>query len=109
MTEDKQEVLENEIVEEEVVHPSVDWTPEEYKHRSTDEDGNPDDKLTEKEALAQAKKEGITFRDYWCLVDPETGMRVDIIDHETQADAEAALAEHDDKESLVVAQARTRA
>lgn len=36
---------------------------DEYKHRSKDKDGNPDDKFTEEEALKLAKKQGIEFVD----------------------------------------------
>lgn len=36
---------------------------EDYKHRGTDAEGNPDDLLTEEEALEQASEEGIEFVD----------------------------------------------
>lgn len=41
-------------------------------HRGVDEDGNPDDKFTEKEALAKAKKEGVEFEDFYQVVDQGT-------------------------------------
>lgn len=38
-------------------------TEEQYEHRGEDKHGNPDDNFTEKEALALAKEQGITFID----------------------------------------------
>lgn len=41
----------------------IDAPVEEYIHRDVDEHGNPDDLLTEKEALEIAKADGIEFVD----------------------------------------------
>ena len=40
-----------------------------FGHRDVDADGNPDDKYTEKEAIALAKEQGIEFVDEWVIVD----------------------------------------
>lgn len=71
-------------------------------------DTSEDDKLTEKEALAQAKKEGIEFIDSYHL------MKIDPIGEElpesytTATKANAALDKLDDKRDYVVVQRRTR-
>lgn len=49
-----------------------DWQPEPYESRHKDSNGNGDDKLTEKEALAQAKDEGIEFIDSWQVEGDDT-------------------------------------
>lgn len=62
-------------------------------------DDSEDEKLTEKQALAQAKKEGIEFVDEWVVVDETTEISV----HETLKEAEKAL-----KKGQAVMQRRTR-
>ena len=77
MVEDKSEAIEGEVLgeDEEIVHPHVDYTPEPYQSRSTDKEGNPDDKLTEKEALAQANADGIEFVDEWIIEGDEDNVK----------------------------------
>jgi ribosomal protein S12 methylthiotransferase accessory factor YcaO len=108
MTEDKQEneVLEGEIVgEEEIVHPHVDFTPEEYQSRSTDKAGNPDDKFTEKEAVKLAEADGAEIRDFWFIAN-STLQSVDNVEYASPEEAKDALNELDDKENLAIAQGR---
>lgn len=72
------------VAEEDVIHEHVDYKPEEYQSRSSDEEGNPDDKLTEKQALAQAKEQGIEFVDEFTIEGDE-----DRVVYETEAEAKA--------------------
>lgn len=86
MAEDKTEAIEGEVLgeDEEIVHPHVDYIPTPHKSRSTDKEGNPDDKLTEKEALREAKEQGIEFVDEYTIEGDE-----DNVIYETEAEAKA--------------------
>lgn len=72
---------------------------DDYKHRSVDEDGNPDDKFTEKEALAQAKEQDIEFVDTFILED-HRGERIG--EYETKKKAEAAAEKRDITEYQII-------
>lgn len=68
------------------------------EHRGVDNNGNPDDKFTEKEALAMAKKEGVEFVDFWVVKD---AVLTTVSEHPTQEEAEKAA-----KKGQTIAQVR---
>lgn len=81
--------------------------PEPTKHRFTDENGNPDDKLTEQEALDQAASEGIYFKDDYVITKLDTLSSLDD-GYESYEDAQKALDKMENKEAYTISQRRTQ-
>ena len=76
-----------------------------YDHRSTDEEGNPDDLYTEKEALALAKEQGIEFIDTYTVV-KISNFSQEGDAYTTRKQAEKALAKLENQDEYTIAQNR---
>ncbi len=78
-------------------------------HRDVDENGNPDDKFTEEEALAKAEAEGITFVDTFFITNYITMTPHSDERYATRQEAVKAFDAIEDKTNLTIAQERKQA
>lgn len=85
----------------------IDAPSEPTVHRDVDEDGNPDDLLTEDEALEQAEADGLAFTDVFTISIALPEDEGEIKDHnfETREEAEA-LCEKYHIDPLIIVQTR---
>lgn len=95
--------------EQPVKQPKRDPVPQPTLHRDTDENGNPDDKFTEEEALAKAESEGITFIDTFFITNYITMTPHSDERYATRQEAVKAFDAIEDKTNLTIAQERKQA
>lgn len=95
--------------EQPVKQPKRDPVPQPTPHRDVDENGNPDDKYTEEEALAKAEAEGIRFVDTFFITNYQTMTPLNDERYATRQEAEKAFSEIEDTTNLTIAQERKQA